>query len=261
MWDQVRDYDAAWWRALPGELRVVAFSDAVAGRARDAGLRVLRLRYAPDPDALAPAPWDGPRTAFYWNRTGLAGPRLLERLCRAWRLDRLLFRGRLDPGADPAAAYALPPRLGRTTVETVGFFDDAAEYQRLMDGVNVYLAPRAAEGVGLTFLEALARGCAVLALDAPTMNEYIRHGQTGLLLQPAVPPLALRRLRGLRQRGRRLLGQGPRFHHPLDDVPPSQLQGHDPQVLGRAARRTMGEARQAWLESLDAYAAFLAESP
>src|SRR6202012_2876394 len=38
------------------------------------------------------------------------------------------------------------------------------------------------EGVGITFLEAMARGCAVVAYDAPTMNEYIESGKTGVLL-------------------------------------------------------------------------------
>jgi glycosyltransferase involved in cell wall biosynthesis len=45
----------------------------------------------------------------------------------------------------------------------------------------IFIAPRDYEGIGLSFLEAMAMGKAVIAVDNPTMNEYIADGETGYL--------------------------------------------------------------------------------
>ena len=61
---------------------------------------------------------------------------------------------------------------------------------RAIDAAAFYIAPRVQEGIGMSFLEAMARGRCVVAADHPTMNEYIEHGKTGFLFQPdAVIPL------------------------------------------------------------------------
>ena len=46
---------------------------------------------------------------------------------------------------------------------------------------GIYVAPRDLEGIGMSFLEAMAMGKAVIAVDNPTMNEYIEDGKTGYL--------------------------------------------------------------------------------
>ncbi len=45
----------------------------------------------------------------------------------------------------------------------------------------IYFAPREFEGIGIGFLEALTFGKVVIAVDNPTMNEYIKHNVTGYL--------------------------------------------------------------------------------
>lgn len=47
-----------------------------------------------------------------------------------------------------------------------------------------YIAPRVFEGIGMSFLEAMAMGRCVIALNNPTMNEYIIDGVTGILYNP-----------------------------------------------------------------------------
>ena len=50
-----------------------------------------------------------------------------------------------------------------------------------MEQCNIFIAPRKFEGVGVSFLEAMARGIVVIAPDNPTMNEYIEHNKNGYL--------------------------------------------------------------------------------
>lgn len=46
---------------------------------------------------------------------------------------------------------------------------------------GIYMAPRVTEGIGMSFLEAMAMGRCVISPNGGTMNEYIVHGETGIL--------------------------------------------------------------------------------
>ena len=51
----------------------------------------------------------------------------------------------------------------------------------VLSSCNIYIAPRELEGIGLSFLEAMAMGKVIIASNNPTMNEYIIHNQNGYL--------------------------------------------------------------------------------
>ena len=61
------------------------------------------------------------------------------------------------------------------------WFQDKNEMTRILERTDLYFAPRISEGIGLSFIEALAYGCVVAAYDAPTMNEYITDEVDGIL--------------------------------------------------------------------------------
>lgn len=75
--------------------------------------------------------------------------------------------------------------LDAGAIEVIQGFLPKAEYQELVASCGLYVAPRKAEGIGLSFLEAMCRGALVIAYDAPTMNEYIRHDVSGWLFTDA----------------------------------------------------------------------------
>jgi hypothetical protein len=234
MWDQARGYGQDWWDAIPKSVRIVSFSEQIRVRAETAGLTVLNLRYFSDPSALASVTWDQGPVVFYWNRTGIARPSFLRKLCKAIRAKELIFRPDLDPRVDPGAHYELPKRLGRTKVTTVSA-SSQDEYLSATRSANVFLAPRVAEGVGLTFLEAMARGCAVIAYDAPTMNEYIRHDQNGILLDTEHA-----------------------ITHALSDRQDwKRIGSADLEALGTQAKADHEQGHVQWQKSVAAYASFV----
>jgi hypothetical protein len=264
MWDLARNFPPAWWNALPKTLRVVAFSDAVAERAQNAGLPTLHLRYAKDLSQFPAVDWQAERTLMYWNRTGLISPGALRRLCETLDVRHVFFRGKLDPYVPRTASYRLPRRFGKTNVQLMPDFMPREDYRALLSQTHIYIAPRAQEGVGMTFLEAMASGCMVVAANAPTMNEYIHHEQTGILLpfdQQANE--RNRRLRTFKRRPflkrwrQRLLG--PSFQHPITDVPISILEQCNPETLGLAARASLTTLYQTWQSQLAVYAQFILE--
>lgn len=199
MWDHVYKFTQEKWESFPKSLRIIAFSSTLADRTEAAGLPTLRLRYHENPAAFQETTWDQGRVMMYWNRTGMISPQILEQICTALQIDRLLFRQEPDPRLPSQVRYTLPSQLGPAKVEVLTEFFQPEEYVKLLAKTNIYLAPRAIEGVGLCFLEAMAQGCAILAYDWPTMNEYITHGEDGYLFPtrtqsfPSRVHLALRR--------------------------------------------------------------------
>ncbi len=260
MWDSCHYQPESWWRALPRRLKIVALCDAVAERAQTAGLQCLRLKYYPDPQQWPAASWDHGRTLFYWNRTGLMSAAFLGRLARALRVSKIIFRGLSDPGIDARLHYELGTSLNGIPVESMSAQWDQADYVRCVSRANIFVAPRVHEGVGLAFLEAMARGCAVLAFDAPAMNHYIRHGQNGILLSPTPAPWfaqALKRIPlGRRFGWTRYFEERPR--HPLRGRPDvHSFASIDFKAMGASAREECGRGHQAWRNQWGAYAHFL----
>lgn len=265
MWDHARGYSQEWWDALPKSLRVVAFSDVVAQKARAGGLPTLCLRYFRNPGTFEPARWDNGRILMYWNRTGMIGPRFLKELCTVLRIDKLLFGSQIDPRIADQAAYRLPARLERTIVEELPELMPRAEYLRMLEQANIFIAPRLYEGVGMTFLEALAQGCAVFGFDAPTMNEYITHGEDGYLLQPFLPSrkdkFLLKINRFMKRRLLRLgIGKRTYFEPPVTEYQDWRAIGAlDLEKLGHTARQHHQIGFAEWQKSIPEYARFVLE--
>lgn len=182
MWDQVsRRLPMQWWRNLRKKIKIISFCNVITQRAKSLNLQVIETKYYPDPANFKDICSSRQRVLFYWNRTGMIDPLFLERLCAALKIERLIFRDRLDPGISESAHYNPPSMMGKTIIETVRGPLSRTEYLEFVSRSNLYIAPRVIEGVGLSFLEAMTQGSLVFMYDGATMNEYIRHKQTGYL--------------------------------------------------------------------------------
>jgi hypothetical protein len=259
MWDEARGYTREWWQALPKTLRVVAFSNAVRISAQSAGLPTLSIKYFENPNLLPKARWDSERVLFYWNRTGLVGPAFLAKVCAALHVDRLLFRRMSDPGLRDSLHYALPARLGNTIVQSIesDSFLTLSKYQKLFFQANIVIAPRSSEGVGLTYLEAMARGCSVFGFNAPTMNEYILHKINGYLLPeyfPSVPSFLRQRLERTLQKK---INSTPGGFTISEWQNWDEIRNVDLPAIGSAARQDHQIGFESWQRSLVEYADFL----
>jgi hypothetical protein len=258
MWDNVRTFSPRRWRQIPKQLRVIAFSKAAADQARNAGLTTLELRYFKNPSVFTPAEWSGGRTALYWNRTGLVSPKFLRRFCDSLNIDALLFRPKLDPRWNPNAEYQLPATLGRTAVEVLPAVMERNAFWEQIERSNILIAPRLYEGAGMFFLESLARGSAVFAHDAPTMNEYIIHRTDGYLLKSTWN--AARLFYSFKVRlWKKKLAPLPRYHFPIDHSKQdwAEITALDLEQLGTTALKRHHEGYTAWCASIPQYVEFL----
>lgn len=166
---------------LPRNIKIVALSKKVESPSQKAGFRTFTAQFFLNPDNYAASKLEK-RTLFYWNRKSLYTKQQLHYLCDALSLNSLFFRDKADYTLPQELRYKLGKSLGTTEVRNIPRELNRDDYLGLLQQSTLFLAPRLFEGVGLAFLEAMAMGCVVIASDTATMNEYIRHGETGFLL-------------------------------------------------------------------------------
>lgn len=158
-------YDNEWgsvwqWRRIAWSgMGVISFCDKVSEHARRCGVKnLLDVRYFPDPQQF-PQDLGDSKKVFLWERGGVTR-----------EMAEMLF----------------PPSAGYTfVVKGAQDFLPREQYLKLLASCGIVIAPRKKEGIGMAFLEAMAMGKCVVAYNDATMNEYIRHGETGILFDPA----------------------------------------------------------------------------
>ena len=170
-----------WKRIGASGTHVISFCDAISKRAKRGGVpsdHLLDLRFAYDPNAFVGFEGD-PNVAAIWER-GFFGLPEFKRLFPPGFFKKLIVIRRPQPGLvfkpisqSDISAYNI------TLVESD--FIPKDDYLQLIKEPGVFLAPRPKEGIGMSFLEALAMGKCVIAHSDATMNEYITDGENGFI--------------------------------------------------------------------------------
>lgn len=194
------DHSGSWgierWFPLR-HTRIISFSTHLTERLRGWGFDVQGVQFFPEP--MASPQWGDPTRAFFWSRIEKINIGTITELLRASCVKSIHVHRSMDPGQ----AF-LPPSSAikeRFTVTESEWFNSREELAKLIEACGIYLAPRLREGIGMSFLEAMAMGRCVIAPDLPTMNEYIQQGETGILDDPSrITPLALPDIRPIQER-------------------------------------------------------------
>ena len=248
MFDQAVNYPQSWWDSLPKDnLKIVSFSDAISARARLAGIKIISLKFFYNPESLLKASWSSGINVYYWNRRGLYSKKFIEKFCNVVNASKLYFMSEMDPGSDINLYYTLPNKIYETEVINMDF-TNRSEHLNRMSHINVMIAPRVFEGIGMTFIESLTRGCAVFSCNQPTMNEYIIHKNNGYLFS--------NRKTGVIDR---LLGKQSNPYKAIreSDQDWDDIKKIDLKEIGFEARLKCKEGYQLWLDSIMNYAKFV----
>jgi glycosyltransferase involved in cell wall biosynthesis len=186
MFDSVSGHRNWEWFPLLG-YKFVNFCRALHRTIVSAGGRSLSVQYFPKPSEYAVAFRNGGHLrAFFWQR----GPEI------SWNtVKRLIGRPgmiesvHLHMAPDPGGSTVAPDERERRAYQIMEsrWFSTRHEYLAAISKADIFFAPRIREGIGLSFLEAMAQGACVVGANLPTMNEYIEHGKTGLLYDPLDP--------------------------------------------------------------------------
>ncbi|WP_242394204.1 glycosyltransferase [Anaeromyxobacter oryzisoli] len=201
MYDGCHAMPDSFWRALDG-VKIVSFSSTLHERLQRLGARARFARYAPDPSRLGRASTAPELAGYFWQRQQDVTWETIRPLLGDAPFRPFTIHRAIDPSAGAFVAPS-PEDVERYAIRTTAWFPSRAEAVADLVRHNVYFAPRLREGIGLSFLEALAMGFLVVAPDRPTMSEYIVSGVNGLLYDPARPrPLDFSRRAELGARAR-----------------------------------------------------------
>lgn len=180
------------WRLLAERnAKIVSFCRALSSTAAGHGVTVIDCTYYPDPTDTGVTRCEGADLrVFLWDR-GEVGFERLKALLGDQDVTETILRLSPDPGL--RACRPSSADLARYRVRLLTGPLPREEHLHLLATCNVFIAPRELEGIGLSNLEAMAMGLAVVAPHRPTMNEYITHGVNGYLYDPRRPrPIDLR---------------------------------------------------------------------
>lgn len=206
-------HDAMWrggaftWKPSFAAAKILCFSWALRAEVMRRAPVHAHIQYAPDPTAHPPVTDFATLRGFLWYRRRDIPPATAFALTAGAGFDRLTIHDAPDPGHEAPFPADAPPHVGR--LHRTAWSVDGAAFRQALAEANVFFAPRPLEGIGMSFLEAMARGLCVVAPDAPTMNEYISHGRNGLLYAPAAPaPRDFARAREIGARAREDIARG-----------------------------------------------------
>ncbi len=223
MYDAMFWNGAFYWKPSFQTAKIACFSWALRQEVARQGAVNATFQYYPDP---APYPviedFDTLRGLLWYRRREIP-PALAFGLCGHTEFDRFIVHDAPDPGHETTDGFIMWPHIRR--IDRTQWSTDGRPYKDALRDSNVFFAPRPSEGIGMSFLGAMASGHCVVAPNAPTMNEYISHGASGLLYDP-------------------------RRRVPLDFS--------DARAIGARARESIERGHQRWLTSIPALLDFVA---
>ena len=168
--------DPIWKEYL--NFNIICFSRKVYDELRLARYAAKYVQYFPEPPNTIKE-LGNPKGIFFWQRFTDINPWVMRTLLEKYPYDELHMHYALDPGM---RRIEVPEDVKERCQVTVSeWFEKKEDMMKCMLSKAIYIAPRDIEGIGMSFLEAMAHGRCVLAVDNTTMNEYIVNGVTGFL--------------------------------------------------------------------------------
>ena len=162
-WDKYRD------------MKIINFSSTLNRLLTRWGFDSMAVQYFPKPHTFIPGHKD---QAFFWQRLTHISIDIVAKL-----LGNNPVALHVHKAVDPNQHFQEPnlEQESQYRITYSEWFETREEMWNILKEKGIYIAPRETEGIGMSFLEAMAMGKAVVAVNNPTMNEYIKHGETGYL--------------------------------------------------------------------------------
>jgi hypothetical protein len=180
VWLPMYDGKAGWQVAIlksiiytiPFNLKVICFSEKLFQRLKYF-FNCQHYQYFPKPNKQVKYT---KKKLFFWERrANMDWENTISNLFDLQTIHSLTIKQSTDPHDK------IPPIKKRKKLTLIDTWLSEKDYHKILSSNNIYVAPRRSEGIGHSFLEAMAKGYAVIAYNESTMNEYITDKKTGYL--------------------------------------------------------------------------------
>ena len=175
--------------------QIISFSKILARNLQKAGFSAHAIQFFPKPRDVVE--WGDDDAAYFWNRVEDINLKTVEKLFDRSAVRRVHVHKVLDPDY----RFIQPSEKSRIKFTYSTWYEHKSDMIAGMMKCAFYIAPRPREGIGMSFLEAMAMGRCVIAPDNVTMNEYIIHGENGFLYDLKNPPaLSIKDVQSIQRR-------------------------------------------------------------
>lgn len=175
MYDAVPDTQDSLWYEYK-ETQIICFCKTLYDQLFKLGFSSKYIQYFPQP--LDVNNWGNANSVFFWQRITKINLETVEGLLRDASISQIHLHKAIDP------QQHADDHTSKWQFTLSEWFETKEQMHAVMQQHALYIAPRRYEGIGMSFLEAMAMGRAVIAPDTPTMNEYITDGVNGFLYNP-----------------------------------------------------------------------------
>ncbi len=162
------------WREYKKAL-IICFSRAMERELNSAGFSTRYIQFFPKPEVIDN--WGNLKKVFFWQRTNKITINTVLSVLNDAEINTI----HIHRAVDPSYGLTEPPVEWQDKITYSEWFDNKEDMIKCYSSAAIYFAPRVYEGIGMSFLEAMAAGRCVIAPNTSTMNEYIHHGMTGYL--------------------------------------------------------------------------------
>ena len=207
MYDAMHVGTNFFWRKEFKAARCLSFSHKLHEEIIRHGGRSEYFRFFPDPSEFRVVKDFSNLRAYFWYRTSDIDAKSIFDLCEDTTFGEMTIHNAPDPGQEALRVPTL--KTPAAELRITHWYASKESYKSALLEHNVYFAPRRLEGIGFSFLEAMATGMCVVGVNTPTMNEYIANGTNGLLYGPdRALPLNFARAKEMGERARESVERG-----------------------------------------------------
>lgn len=202
MYDGVPERDNPIWLEYKNT-QIINFSKTLYDELKQLGFSSHYIQYFPKPIKIKNL--GNEKSVFFWQRITPINIHTVEQLLNGDKIKHIHIHKALDPKHE----FVKPTANMPWKITYSEWFDTKEEMLKTQQQSAIYIAPRLYEGIGMSFLEAMAMGRCVIAPDHPTMNEYIKNGETGYLYDYNNPkPIDLNDIKKIQQNTIKFIEEG-----------------------------------------------------
>jgi glycosyltransferase involved in cell wall biosynthesis len=157
-------------------IKILNFSSTLYKKLKRWGFNTVYLQRYPKPFEFKD--WGKEDKVFFYNRNSMININTVKKL-----IGKNNFKIHLHKTMDPGYEFVSPTKDDekKYSITYSEWFENKMDKWAVAEKSAIFIAPRITEGIGQGELEAMALGRAVVAVNAPTLNEYITHNVNGYL--------------------------------------------------------------------------------
>lgn len=169
------------------DFKFINFSKSLDEKLRNLGLESLYLQYFPTITSMpirSTISCKKKFKIFFWQRGKDINLSLIKELLPVEQIDSMiLHRLNNEKEQDIWFEEASKEDIKNYNIKLSSWFNTKNDFLEALNDCDIFISPRLFEGIGMSFLEAMALGKCVIAPNLPTMNEYIIDNFNGILFE------------------------------------------------------------------------------